>query len=115
MQSVMGIQFGIVEDVWHEYVVLDVEQAGGSREMTTEFPIMDLILYKAEHSYMHKDPLAATFDDQSKAYDTLQLYLGQEMPLRRLAVPEQLIHLNNALKTGGHTMAASAYGPNSWD
>ena len=53
--------------------------------------------------------------DQSKAFDTLHLYLGIEMPLRRLGLPEMLITLTVNAKFGSWCMVTTVYGPTEQD
>ena len=71
---------------------------------------MDITL-KAEYSYIYKTFLAVLWMDQSKAFATLHLRLGIEMPLRRLGLPEKLITLTVNAKFGSWCMVATVYGP----
>ena len=84
--------------------------------MTTEFPLFN-ITSKAEFAYLEKTLLAVVYADQSKAFDTLHTILGQQIPLRRLSVPEKLIKLNETTKRGSWTMVLTAAGvqPEDWE
>jgi hypothetical protein len=72
---------------------------------------------KMEHAWIYKHTLHLVLQDQSKAFETLLQYLGQEVPLRRLGVPEPALALFNAFKTGSWFMVATAWGPRQvdWD
>jgi hypothetical protein len=113
-QATLGPQFRILEDVWQEYEMIDCFQSGGSRGTGCEVPLMNLTA-KLEHAYLYKQFLALILQDQSKAFETLHQYLGQEIPLRRLGVPEGVLKLINAFKTGSWFMVATAWGPRESD
>jgi hypothetical protein len=73
------------------------------------------VTVKAEYAYIYKTFLAVLWADQSKAFDTLHLQLGIEMPLRRLGIPERLITLTVNAKFGSWCMVATIYGPTEAD
>jgi hypothetical protein len=114
IQSLFGLQFEIVERTWERDGILSAVQCGYTRKKTCEFPVMDLTT-KAEYAYIHRTFLAILWMDQSKAFDTLHLYLGIEMPLRRLAVPEKLITMTVNTKYGSWCMVATVHGPTESD
>ena len=114
IQAVFGLQFTLVEDSWDEHSTLSTVQCGYTRKKTCEFPVMDITV-KAEYAYIHKTFLAILWMDQSKAFDTLHLYLGIEMPLRRLGLPEKLITMTVNAKYGSWCMVATVHGPTESD
>jgi hypothetical protein len=115
-QATLGPQFRIIEDVWHDYRMIDPFQSGGTRGIGCEVPLMNLTS-KMEHAYIYKQFLALILQDQSKAFETLHQYLGQDIPMRRLGIPEDFLRLMNAFKTGSWFMVATAWGPRQadWD
>jgi hypothetical protein len=115
-QATVGPQFRIIEDTWEADEMIDKYQAGGSRGTGCDVPVM-LVTTKMEHAWIYKHTLHLVLQDQSKAFETLLQYLGQEVPLRRLGVPEPALALFNAFKTGSWFMVATAWGPRQidWD
>jgi hypothetical protein len=114
IQAVFGLQYAIVERTWERDGVLSTVQCGYTRKKTCEFPVMDITI-KAEYAYIYRVFLAVLWMDQSKAFDTLHLYLGIEMPLRRVAIPEKLIVMTVNCKYGSWCMVATVYGPTELD
>lgn len=113
-QAILGPQFRIIEDVWDEHRMLDTIQSGGSRGTGCDVPVMSVI-GKMEHAWIYKHYLALIFQDQSKAFETLHRYLGQEIPLRRLGIPESFLRLHGAFKGGTWIMVQTAWGPREGD
>ena len=113
-QATRGPQFRILEDTWEEHAMLDKFQSCGCKGTGCDTPVM-LVTMKLEYAYNYKKFIATIFQDQSKAFETLRRFLGQEMPLRRLAVPENLIHLIDAFKAGSWFMVSTACGPREAD
>ncbi len=110
--ATLGPQFRILEDTWEEHAMLDKFQSGGCKGTGCDTPVM-LVTMKLEYAYIYKKFTAMIFQDQSKAFETLHRFLRQEMPLRRLAVPENFIHLVDAFKAGSWFMVSTAWGPRS--
>lgn len=116
LQAILGSQYKIVEEVWHDYSAIDDCQAGGAKTLGTDIPIMSVKM-KAEHAWLNRTALFVTMIDQSKAFETLTPHIGQEMALRRFGVPEKLLILQMNVKRSTHVMITTKWGPKQadWD
>jgi hypothetical protein len=113
-QATLGPQFQIIEDVWEEHSMIDTFQSGGSRNTGCDVPVMS-VTAKMEHAWIYKHYLALVWQDQSKAFEAMHLHLGQEIPMRRLGVPESFLRLHKAFKVGSWVMVQTAWGPREVD
>ena len=67
----------------------------------------------AEQHWEERESFAALVQDISKAFDSVSRFMGKEMSLRRLGMPEGLIGLFLAMDIGNRAEIVTAYGRSS--
>jgi hypothetical protein len=101
-----------VYKVWEDHQLLSKWQWAFRGGAGAEQPLTLLQLI-SEDSFARKETLLAMSQDISKAYDYVHRHMAQEMALRRLGVPEDIIHMFIEVHRGNSIDMLTAYGKSS--
>jgi hypothetical protein len=98
-----------VSKVWEDNCLLQKQQFGFRKGKSVLDPLL-LATLTAEQQYCENSPLYMLLQDISKAYDSVARYIGKEMSLRRLGMPDDLIDTYLQMDVGNRCAVVTAYG-----
>ena len=95
-KTLLGIISQRQTKMWTHFKMIDDNQYAFLPGKNTSHPLLNLLLM-TEDAKQYQKELYVISQDIRKAYDTVEPYLGKEMALRRMGMPEQIIDLYNLL------------------